>query len=142
MASRHDRCQAALAGVGLFSELGKGQQRSLARLMTCVEVPAGRTLTTEGEPGREFMIIVDGQASVRRGGRLVATLGAGDFLGEMSLIAGTPRSATVTAETDMVVEILNRREFSSLLDQSPAVARKVMIGAVKRLQEVAGGPVA
>ena len=142
MALRHDRRQSALAGVGLFSELSKGQQRSLARLMTCVEVPAGRTLTTEGEPGREFMIIVDGQASVRRGGRLVATLGAGDFLGEVSLIAGTPRSATVTAETDMVVEILNRREFSSLLDQSPTVARKVMIGAIKRLQEVAGGPVA
>ncbi len=142
MASRHDRCQAALAGAGLFSELGKGQQRSLARLMTCVEVPAGRALTTEGEPGREFMIIVDGKASVRRGGRQVATLGAGDFLGEMSLIAGTPRSATVTAETDMVVEILNRREFSSLLDESPSVARKVMVGAVKRLQEVAGGPVA
>ena len=72
----------------------------------------------------------------------MATLGAGDFLGEMSLIAGTPRSATVTAEADMVVEILNRREFSSLLDQSPTVARKVMVGAVKRLQEVAGGPVA
>ena len=142
MASRHDRCQAALAGISLFSELGKGQQRSLARLMTCVEVPAGRALTTEGEPGREFMIIVDGKASVRRGGRQVATLGAGDFLGEMSLIAGTPRSATVTAETDMVVEILNRREFSSLLDESPSVARKVMVGAVKRLQEVAGGPVA
>lgn len=142
MALRHDRRQSALASVGLFSELSKGQQRSLARLMTCVEVPAGRTLTTEGEPGREFMIIVDGQASVRRGGRLVATLGAGDFLGEMSLIAGTPRSATVTAEADMVVEILNRREFSSLLDQSPTVARKVMVGAVKRLQEVAGGPVA
>jgi voltage-gated potassium channel len=142
MASRHDRCQAALAGIGLFSELGKGQQRSLARLMTCVEVPAGRALTTEGEPGREFMIIVDGKASVRRGGRQVATLGVGDFLGEMSLIAGAPRSATVTAETDMIVEILNRREFSSLLDESPSVARKVMVGAVKRLQEMASGPVA
>ena len=142
MASRQNRCQDALANVDLFSELGKGQQRSLARLMTCVDVPAGRTLTTEGQRGREFMIIADGNASVRRGGRLVATLGPGDFLGEMSLIAGTPRSATVTAETDMVVEILNRREFSSLLDESPAVARKVMVGAVKRLQEVAGSPVA
>ena len=54
MASRQNRCQDALANVDLFSELGKGQQRSLARLMTCVDVPAGRTLTTEGQPGREF----------------------------------------------------------------------------------------
>jgi CRP-like cAMP-binding protein len=110
--------------------------------MTCVKVPAGRALTTEGQPGREFMIIADGQAAVRRGSRRVATLGPGDFLGEMSLITGTPRSATVTAETDMVLEILNRREFSSLLDENPTVARKVMVGAVKRLQEVVGDPIA
>ena len=110
--------------------------------MTCVKVPAGRALTTEGQPGREFMIITDGQAAVRRGSRRVATLGPGDFLGEMSLITGTPRSATVTAETDMVLEILNRREFSSLLDENPTVARKVMVSAVKRLQEVVGDPIA
>jgi CRP-like cAMP-binding protein len=60
----------------------------------------------------------------------------------MSLITRTPRSATVTAETDMVLEILNRREFSSLLDENPTVARKVMVGAVKRLQEVVGDPIA
>lgn len=139
---RNNRCQDALAGVGLFSDLSKAQLRSLARLMTCVEVPAGRALTTEGEVGREFMVVVDGQASVRREGRLIATLGPGDFVGEMSLIAGTPRSATVTAETDMLVETLNRREFSTLLDESPKVARKIMVGAVKRLQEAVGGPVA
>jgi len=87
-------------------------------------------------------VVVDGQASVRRDGRLIATLGPGDFVGEMSLIAGTPRSATVIAETDMLVETLNRREFSTLLDESPKVARKIMVGTVKRLQEAVGGPVA
>ncbi len=142
MPSRYDNCQEALTSVSLFSELGKSQQRSLARLMTSIKVPAGQVLTTEGKPGREFMIIMDGAASVRRGSQLVATLGAGDFLGEMSLITGTPQSATVTAETDMVLEILNRREFSSLLDESPTVARKVMVGAVKRLQEVASDTIA
>ena len=80
MASRKSRggtdtCQAALEGIGIFSELTRAQQKSLARLMTCVPVKAGRALTTEGQSGREFMIIVDGQASVRRDGRLVATLG-------------------------------------------------------------------
>ena len=58
-----DTCQAALEGIGIFSELTRAQQKSLARLMTCVPVKAGRTLTTEGQSGREFMIIVDGQAS-------------------------------------------------------------------------------
>jgi len=139
---RNSRCPDALAGVGLFSSLSKTQLRSLGHLMTCVDVPSGRALTNEGEVGREFMVVVEGRASVRRDGRLIATLGPGDFLGEMSLISGKPQSATVTAETDMLVETLNRREFSTLLDESPKVARKIMVGAVKRLQEAVGGPVA
>jgi CRP-like cAMP-binding protein len=146
MASRKSRggtgtCQAAIEGIGIFSELTRAQHRSLARLMTCVPVKAGRALTTEGQSGREFMIIVEGQASVRRDGHLVATLGPGEFFGEMSLIAGAPRSATVTAETDMLIETLNRREFSSMLDVNPSLARKVLVSAVKRLQELDAGPV-
>ena len=146
MASRKSRggtdtCQAAIEGIGIFSELTRAQHRSLARLMTCVPVKAGRALTTEGQSGREFMIIVEGQASVRRDGHLVATLGPGEFFGEMSLIAGGPRSATVTAETDMLIETLNRREFSSMLDVNPSLARKVLVSAVKRLQELDAGPV-
>ena len=135
-----DACQAALEGIGIFYELTRGQHRSVARLMTCVPVKAGRALTTEGQPGREFMIIVEGQASVRRDGRLVATLGPGEFFGEMSLIAGAPRSATVTAETDMLIETLNRREFSSMLGENPSLARKVLVGAVKRLRGLKAGP--
>ena len=146
MASRKSRggtdsCQAAIEGIGIFSELTRAQHRSMARLMTCVPVKAGRALTTEGQSGREFMIIVEGQASVRRDGHLVATLGPGEFFGEMSLIAGGPRSATVTAETDMLIETLNRREFSSMLDVNPSLARKVLVSAVKRLQELDAGPV-
>ena len=133
-------CQAALEGIDIFSELTRGQHRSAARLMTCVPVKAGRALTIEGQPGREFMIIVEGQASVRRDGRLVATLGPGEFFGEMSLIAGAPRSATVTAETDMLIETLNRREFSSMLDENPSLARKVLVGAVKRLHGLEADP--
>jgi CRP-like cAMP-binding protein len=135
-----DARQAALEGIGIFSELTKAQHRSLARLMTCIPVKAGRTLTTEGQPGREFMVIVEGAASVRRDGRLIATLGPGEFFGEMSLIAGSPRSATVTAETDMFIKTLNRREFSSMLDENPSLARKVLVGAVKRLQGLDAGP--
>jgi CRP/FNR family cyclic AMP-dependent transcriptional regulator len=135
-----DTCQAAIEGIGIFSGLTRTQHRSLARLMTCVPVKAGRTLTTEGQSGREFMIIVEGRASVRRDGHLMATLGPGEFFGEMSLIAGAPRSATVTAETDMLIETLNRREFSSMLDENPSLARKVLVGAVKRLQELDAGP--
>ena len=131
-----------LAELELFADLSKSELRSLVRLMTPVRVRAGRDLTREGETGREFMIIVDGTATVRRGGKVIATLGAGDFVGELSMLAGIPRTATVTADSDLTVEALNRREFASLLDESPRLARKVLIGAIRRLHAVDHSPAA
>jgi CRP-like cAMP-binding protein len=128
-----------LKNIELFSELSAKELRDVAKLMTPVTVKAGRDLTVEGEPGREFMIILEGTATVRRNGRVVATLGPGDFFGEMAVVAGVPRTATVTADTDMTLEALNRREFSTLLDESPKLAKKILVGAVKRLYELEEG---
>jgi len=94
----------------------------------------GATLTKQGEPGREFMIITAGTARVDIDASTVAHLGPGDFLGELAVISGTPRTATVSATSEMTVEVLNRREFMSLLDQSAGLGRKILVGAVKRLQ--------
>lgn len=128
-----------LQNIDVFSELSQRELKSINRLMTQLNVKAGRDLTKEGDVGREFMIIVDGTAIVRRKGKALATLGPGDFFGELAVIAGVPRTATVTAETDMVIEALNRREFSSLLDESPRLAKKILVGAVKRLHELDSG---
>ncbi len=127
-----------LRQIDVFSECSGKELKAISKLMTQVRVKEGRVLTKEGEPGREFMVIEHGTATVRRGGKVLATLGPGDFFGEMAVIAGVPRTATITADTDMVLEALNRREFSSLLDQSPAIAKKVLVGAVKRLNEIDG----
>lgn len=125
-----------LRGIPIFSELSKKELRAVSRLMTQIDVKEGRALTREGEVGREFMIIVEGTAVVRRNGRKIAELGAGDFLGELAVLSGAPRTADVIASTDMVLETLNRREFMSLLDESAAIAKKVLIGAVKRLHDI------
>jgi CRP/FNR family cyclic AMP-dependent transcriptional regulator len=124
-----------LARIPIFSECSNKELKAISKLVTPVEVRAGKVLTTEGDVGREFMIIASGTATVKRNGRKVATLGPGDFFGELAVLAGVPRTATVTAETDMVVEALNRQEFSSLLDESPTLAKKILLGAVKRLYE-------
>ncbi|MFB0927420.1 MAG: cyclic nucleotide-binding domain-containing protein [Acidimicrobiales bacterium] len=123
-----------LAGIGIFSELSKRELKSVGRLMTELDVKEGATLTKQGEPGREFMIISAGTAKVEIDGQTVAHLASGDFLGELAVISGTPRTATVTATSAMVIEVLNRREFMSLLDESASLGRKVLVGAVKRLQ--------
>lgn len=122
--------------IELFSELSAKERKAVGRLMTSVSVKPGRELMKEGDVGREFLVIVEGEATVRRGGKVVARLGAGDFMGELAVIAGVPRTATVTADTEMTVSVLNRREFSTLLDSQPKLARKILVGAVKRLHSL------
>lgn len=122
-----------LKAIPIFAELSKKELRSVARLMTQVDLTEGRDLTREGEIGREFMIITSGTAAVIKGGKTVAELGAGDFLGELAVLSGEPRNATVTTTSDVTVETLNRREFMSLLDESPKIAKKILVSAVKRL---------
>lgn len=128
-----DRSIDQLRQVSIFAELSDRELKKVLRLVTPVDVRQGKVLTREGEPGREFMIIVAGEAEVRRDDQTIATLGPGDFFGELAVLAGVPRTATVVAITDMTVEALNRREFSTLLDDNPRLAKKILLGAVRRL---------
>src|SRR6185369_16709909 len=89
-----------LKNVPLFSHCNKKQLASIASLADLISVPAGTQLITEGKPGLEFMVIVEGSGEVRRKGRKIDTLAPGDFIGEMALITGGPRNATVRTTTD------------------------------------------
>ena len=84
--------------------------------------------------GREFIVIVDGTATVAIDGQAVATLGAGDFLGEIALLDGGPRTATVTADTDLVAEVMSHQELASLLVNVPYVTRGILKGVAARLR--------
>lgn len=127
-----------LARIPLFAQLSKRELRSVAARMTEVRLEEGRLLTRQGEPGRDVMLILEGSADVLRDGTKVAELGPGDFFGELAVLSGAPRTADVIATSDMVVETLNRREFMSLLDESAAIAKKILVGAVKRLHDLDG----
>lgn len=127
--------EAQLAEIPIFSELSKKELKAVSRLMTPLTFPEGKVLTRQGDPGREFVIILSGTAKVDIDDKTVAHLSQGDFLGELSVVSGAPRTATVTATSELEAEVLNRREFMSLLDESPNVAKKILLGAVKRLQD-------
>lgn len=100
-----------------------------------ITVPAGRVLVEEGTPGREFFFIVEGTASVRHGNRKVATLGPGNYFGELSLLDRKPRSATVMSETEMVLLVLDQRRFNGLLDEMPTLAHKLLSAMAQRIRE-------
>jgi CRP-like cAMP-binding protein len=105
--------------------------------MTRLEVRAGRTLVREGSVGREFFVIIDGEAEVTRNGRRINRLGPGEAFGEIALLDTSPRVATVSALTDMTVEVLTRSEFADLLDGAPALTRKLLRSLAAMLGDAA-----
>lgn len=125
-----------IANLELFAGLSKAELKKVEGLMTEITLNAGKELMKEGAPGREAMIITKGTACIRRGGRAIATVGPGDVLGEMALLANQNRTATVTAESELTVEVLNRREFLQLLDEVPTIAKKMLVTAIGRLNQL------
>jgi len=105
----------------------------LSRFATPVDIAAGTTLTIEGTLGRQALVMIDGTASVLRDGEHIATIKAGDIVGEISLITGEPRTATVVADTDASVYALSPRDFSSLLARCPRLEKRINRDAFRRL---------
>ena len=109
----------------------------LSRFATPVDVAAGTELTVEGTLGRQALVLVDGTASVLRNGETIATIKAGDIVGEISLLTGEPRTATVVADTDATVYALSPRDFASLLARCPRLEKRVNRLAFRRVTEAA-----
>ncbi len=123
-----------LSEVQLFSTCNRRELAQIAALTVEVDIPAGRVLMRQGEPAHECFVIESGTARASIRGRKSSKLGPGECFGEMALIDSAPRSATVTAETDMSVLVLSSREFSTLIDDVPSVARKVLAVVAERLR--------
>lgn len=132
---RQDPKLERLAQLRLFSECSRHDLERIGAISVEVDVPAGRVLTREGEPGHEFFVIEQGTATATLPDGKTATMGPGECLGELSLLNQTPRSATVTAETEMRLVVLDAREFAALMDEVPSVAKGVLAAVADRLRE-------
>src|SRR3972149_3342292 len=126
---------ALLKKVAFFDGLSAQQLNQVARLADEVEVQAGRRLARAGDTGRELFLIVAGEAGARPARGRAIRLGRGDFFGEMSLIDGAPRSATVDAATGMRLLVVGQREFWQLLSTVPSITRRIMAAMAERLRE-------
>ena len=133
-----DTVLAKLAEISLFAPCTKRELQQIARLTTEITVEEGHVLTTEGERGSEFAIVLDGTASVTQRGTVVYTLSPGGHFGEMSLIDDGPRTATVTATSTMTLAVVAPNEFGQLLEDVPTVARAIMRGLARRIRELDG----
>lgn len=122
-----------LRGVPLFEHCSTRQLAEIAATVDEIDLPAGRTLTKEGLAGKEFVVLAEGIADVESEGQLVNTLGPGDFFGEISLVTGMPRTATVTTRSPARLLVLTAPAFRSLLDRAPRIRRRVMAAAALRL---------
>lgn len=126
-----------LKAVPLFSHCSKKQLGEIASIADLIDVPADTQLIREGAEGREFMVIVQGAVEVTRKGRKINELGAGDFIGEMALISGAPRNATVTTSEDSSLLVVTDRAFWGLLERAPDMQTSVIKTMGERLQSLA-----
>jgi CRP/FNR family transcriptional regulator, cyclic AMP receptor protein len=119
--------------VPLFSKLSAAGLKEVASVADEIDLPEGKTLTKEGERGREFIVLLEGTADVRQKGAHLRTLGKGDFLGEIALVTKLPRTATVTTTSPVRALVITDRAFSQLLKDSPQIGQGVLEALGERL---------
>jgi CRP/FNR family cyclic AMP-dependent transcriptional regulator len=122
-----------LKEVPLFSECSRKHLNEIAGIADEIDLRDGKELTKEGRPGREFFVLIEGTADVKKGSRRVNRMGPGDFFGEIALIRQTPRTATVVATSPIRALVITERSFRSLLEHQPEIQGKVMSALAARL---------
>ena len=136
MTLTHDRRAELLAGCPLFKGIGAEGLAALAERATQVDFPAGHVIARQGEIGTGFFVVIEGQVRVVRDGKLVATLGAGEFFGELSVLDRMPRNAMVAAEVATTCLALASWDFEAVLLEQPALTLAILRGVARRLREV------
>lgn len=122
--------------IPLFSGFDRRRLERLGMLADEVDVPAGKVLMRQGESGADMMVVVRGSVGVERDGNRLNTLGPGDFFGEIALVDGGPRTATVTAEEPTTLLVITHRDFHSMMEEFPEVADQVMNALANRVRHL------
>jgi CRP-like cAMP-binding protein len=125
-----------LERVPLFSDVPREVLARIAEVAEEAEVPAESTLTHEGRHEGYFFVVMSGSVRIERGGRVVNTLGPGDFFGSIALVDGGPRTATATSETSSRLLSITNEKFRELLDDSPALRRAIQEAAERNLRMI------
>lgn len=121
MKTHRDPKLALIRQLPLFANCTEAEIQEIAAIADELWLPAGRELTHEGAYGQEFVVIAAGSVAVYKRGEQVATLGPGGFVGEIALLTGRPRTATVVSTSSVKVLVIARHRFLTLVDRLPGV---------------------
>jgi PPM family protein phosphatase len=124
-----------LEDVALFSRCTTRQRRAIARHAQIAELPAGVDLIVEGEPGDALFVIIDGRAIITKDSVELSRVGPGASFGELAILDGEPRSATVVSETDVKIAVIGIRMFRTLLREYSDLAEQLLIALAGELRE-------
>jgi CRP/FNR family transcriptional regulator, cyclic AMP receptor protein len=119
--------------VPLFAGCSKGELEQIAHIADEIDLNEGKEMTRQGSRGREFFVLLEGEADVTKDGQSINKLGAGDFFGEIALVADSPRTATVTATSPVRTLVITDRSFRRLLEEQPEIQNKVLQALAERL---------
>jgi CRP/FNR family cyclic AMP-dependent transcriptional regulator len=119
--------------VPLFSKLSKKGLEEVAHIADELDLRKGKVMAEEGDRGREFFVLLEGEADVTKGDQSINTMHEGDFFGEIALVTKMPRTASVTATTDVRVLVITERDFGTLLKHSEEVSRGVAEALAERI---------
>jgi CRP-like cAMP-binding protein len=119
--------------VPLFSQCSKKELGDVASIADEIDLEEGKVLIREGDRGREFFVLIEGKADVRKGTRKLNTMGVGDFFGEIALVSNSPRTATVTTTAPSRALVVNEQAFRGLLRRQPSIQLKVLAALAERL---------
>lgn len=122
-----------LREIPLFSECSRAELDQVAGVADELALPAGTVLMREGAVGKELVVLIDGEVDVTQGSTRIATRAGGDFVGELALVTQRPRTATVTATSEIRVLVVSASAFQRLLRDVPAIAVKVLKAVGERL---------
>lgn len=124
-----------LAGVPLFAGLSRRNLKKVAEHADVVEFDERDAIVQEGQRGGTFYVLLEGEAKVLRRGRAAGRLGPGEFFGEVSLLDGGPRTASVVAATPITAIRIFKRSFDRVVSEEPAVATKILAVVARRLRD-------
>jgi CRP/FNR family transcriptional regulator, cyclic AMP receptor protein len=127
-----------LKRVPLFYACSKRELGEIAMLADELDLPKARNLTKEGTAGWEFIVLIDGEADVVRKGRVVNELGPGDFIGEIALVSGKPRTATVRTRGPARILVVTASGFRTLMHDVPSIQDKVLAALAARIPDEQG----